>query len=109
MEALAAQGWQRGLRTGAVLLQQVADAESAQPGSAVIAEDRFVRLWLATALGQQRAQQVGGLRPQRADAFLPPLAVEADLRGCIQPQVGDVQDDVSWTRAPVLNIVARSA
>ena len=93
MEALAAQGRQRGLRTGAVLLQQVADAESAQPGSAVIAEDRLVGLQLASAFGQQGTQQVGGLGPQRADAFLPPLAVEADLCRCVQPHVGDAQGD----------------
>ena len=93
MEALGAQGRDGGLRTGAVLLEQVTDAESGQPHPAVIAEDRLVGLQLTSALGQQGTQQVGGLRPQRADAFLPPLAVEADLRGCVQPQVGDAQDD----------------
>ena len=79
MKALGTQGRHRGLRAGAVLLQQVADAESGQPGPAVIAEDRLVGLQLAIALGQQGAQQVGGLGPQRADPFLSPLAVEADL------------------------------
>ena len=56
MEAFATQGRYRGLGAGAVLPQQVADAESGQPHPAVIAEDRLVGLQLATALGQQGAQ-----------------------------------------------------
>jgi hypothetical protein len=59
----------------------------------VIAEDRLVGLQLAFAFGQQGTQQVGGLGPQRADPLLAPLAVQVDLRGCVQPQVGDAQGD----------------
>ena len=91
MEALGAQGRDGGLRVGAVLLRQIADAESCQPGPAVITEDRLVGLQLAAAFGQQGTQQVGGLGPQRADPLLPPLALQADLRGRVQAQVGDAQ------------------
>ena len=93
MEALGAQGRHGGLRASAVLLQQVADAEYSQTCPAVITEDRLVGLRLAAAFGQQGTQQVGGLGPQRADPFFPPLAVQVDLRGCVQPQVGDAHDD----------------
>ena len=76
----------------------------------MIAEDRLVRLQFASAFGQQGTEQVGGLGPQGADPLLPPLAVQADLRGCVQPQVGDAQgDDFPGPRAPVLNMVARTA
>ena len=47
----------------------------------MITEDRLVRLRLAAAFDQQGAQQVGGLRLQRADPFFPPFAMQADLRG----------------------------
>ena len=59
----------------------------------MIAEDRLVGLQLAAAFDQQGAQQVGGLGPQRADPFFPPLAMQADMRGRVQAQVGDAQDD----------------
>ena len=93
METLGAQGRHGGLRAGAVLLQQVADAESGQPHPAVIAEDRLVGWQFAPAFRQQGAQQVGGLGPQRADPFLPSLAVQADLRGRVQAQVDHAQGD----------------
>ena len=111
MEALGAQGRHAGLGAGAVLLQQLADAESGQPHPAVIAEDRLVGLQLAPAFRQQGAQQVGGLGPQRADPFLPSLAVQADQRGRVQAQVDHAQgDDVRDPRAGVeLGMVARSA
>ena len=53
METLDAQGRHGGLRASAVLLQQVADAESCQTCPAVITEDRLVGLRLAAAFGQQ--------------------------------------------------------
>ena len=59
----------------------------------MITEDRLVGLRLAAAFGQQGTEQVGGLGPQRADPFFAPLAEQVDLRGCVQPQVGDAQDD----------------
>ena len=64
-----------------------------QPGPAVITEDRLVGLQLAAAFGQQGTQQVGGLGPQRADPFLPPLALQADLRGRVQAQVDHAEGD----------------
>ena len=93
MEVFGAQGRDGGLCAGAVLLQQVADAESCQTCPAVVTEDRLIGLRLAAAFDQQGTQQVGGLRPQRADSFFPPLAVQVDLRGGVQPQVGDAQGD----------------
>jgi hypothetical protein len=93
MEALGAERRHAGLRAGAVLPQQVADAESGQPHPAVIAEDRLVGLRRAFALGQQGTQDVGGLGPQRTDPLLPPLALQANLRRRVQAQVGDAQGD----------------
>jgi len=53
----------------------------------MIAKDRLLGWDVATALGQECAQELGGLRPQGAQSLLAPLAIESDLRKRLQLEV----------------------
>src|SRR5438132_1111223 len=84
-DSLAGQGWNLLGGRCHVTLQLEANAGSSKRVSIPVHEDGFV--FHARLSFQQRLQQLDGLRPERADAFLLPLAEQANVEGRFQAKV----------------------
>lgn len=88
VQSFARQGGRAALRQRAVLRQQKADAETRQHPSTAVDEERVVRGGGHAAFGDEVAEELGGLRPERAPAFLAALADQSHMKRLEQLQIG---------------------
>ena len=75
-----------GVGEAAVLSEQVAHPEAGQAAAAMILEQGLARRLRVTPFDEPGAQDVGGLRPERAEPLLPALAHQAPVGA---PRGGD--------------------
>ena len=97
--------------TGAVAIfgEQVSHPESSQRSPAVIHEQRGGRGWREVTLRDTRTQQLRRLRPERTQALFRPFPRRRACVGATSWRSHGRRSRISWTRAPVLNIVASKA
>src|SRR5947207_3285902 len=79
VDTLGIESPRRGSCVECVFAQEVAHAEAGQPLPTAIPEQRFGRGQIDAELGEQRAEGLRGLRPERTKALLPALASESNL------------------------------